>query len=94
LNFLLAIRDVLLDESWNSYELLNLMVNAMYGKFDKYWSELNLVLFIATVLDPSMKMAFIRFYFRTISANVEGKIRDLRTSLMRIYEDYEKVVKR
>jgi hypothetical protein len=65
------------------------MANAMYGKFDKYWSEPNLVLFIATVLDPSMKMTFIRFYFHTISANVKGKMRDLRASLKRIYEQYE-----
>lgn len=32
LKMLLAIRDVLLDDTWNSDELLNSMTNAMYSK--------------------------------------------------------------
>ena len=93
LKFLLAIRDVLLDEAWNSNELLDSMANSMHVKFEKYWAEPNIVLLIAVVLDPSMKMTFLRFYFHTVSADVEGRLRELRTTLNRIYEEYEKVVR-
>ena len=93
IKFLLAIRDVLLDEAWNSNELLDSMANSMHVKFEKYWAEPNIVLLIAAVLDPSMKMTFLRFYFHTVSADVEGRLRELRTTLNRIYEEYEKVVR-
>ena len=39
-----AIRDVLLDETWNSNELLNELADAMYVKFEKYWSKPSIVL--------------------------------------------------
>ncbi|RLM87629.1 zinc finger BED domain-containing protein RICESLEEPER 2-like [Panicum miliaceum] len=78
----LAIIDVLLDETWNSNELLNELADAMQVKFEKYWSKPNIVLLIAAVLDPSMKVDFIKFYFYTVGENVDMKIRELkRTSL-------------
>ena len=36
LKMMMAIRDVLLDETWNSNELLNELANAMYVKFIMY----------------------------------------------------------
>jgi len=47
LKMLLAIRDVLLDETWNTNELLNEFANRMYIKFQKYWTNPNMVLLIA-----------------------------------------------
>jgi hypothetical protein len=91
LKMLLAIRDVLLDESWNSNELLNEMANAMHAKFEKYWANPNIVLLIAAVLDPSLKGAFVKFYFYTICADVETKMRELRQQLNKYYLEYEKV---
>ncbi|KAK3126865.1 hypothetical protein QOZ80_7AG0564260 [Eleusine coracana subsp. coracana] len=81
----LTIRDVLLDDTWNSDELLNAMANAMYIKFEKYWAKPNIVLLVVAVLDPCMKMDFLKFYFYTIAENVEEKMRDLRTSLNKFY---------
>jgi hypothetical protein len=49
------------------------MANAMYGKFDKYWAEPNVVLLIAAVFDPSIKTTFIRFYFHIISMQMSKK---------------------
>jgi len=36
LKMLMAVRDVLLDETWNTNELLNELAEAMYTKFQKY----------------------------------------------------------
>ncbi|CAL5039467.1 unnamed protein product [Urochloa decumbens] len=44
LKMVLAIRYVLLDERWNSDELLNALADSMYEKFEKYWSKPNIVL--------------------------------------------------
>ena len=78
LKMVLAIRLVLLDEAWNSNELLNAIANAMYTKFQKYWAQPNMVLLIAAVLDPSQKLDLIKFYFYTIGENVEVKMRELK----------------
>lgn len=85
LKMVLAIRDVLLDETWNSNELLNELADAMYVKFDKYWSKPSIVLLIAAVLDPSMKIDYIKFYFHTVGENVDMKIRELKRYLNRYY---------
>jgi len=66
LKMVLAIRVVLLDDTWNSNELLNAIADAMHTKFQKYWAQPNMVLLIAAVLDPSQKLDFIKFYFYTV----------------------------
>ncbi|CAN6196024.1 unnamed protein product [Urochloa humidicola] len=71
LKMVLAIRYVLLDETWNSDELLSALADSMYEKFAKYWSKPNTALLIAAVLDPSMKTDYLKFYFYTISADVD-----------------------
>lgn len=93
LKMLLAIRDVLLEEAWNSNELLNEIVNAMHAKFEKHWTKPDLALLIAVVLDPSMKTDFIKFYFYTIGENVKVKMRELNRYLNKYYLEYEKIVR-
>ncbi|GLT55305.1 hypothetical protein SLA2020_284420 [Shorea laevis] len=44
-------------------EYMRSMTAKMLGKFDKYWGESNLLLFIAAVLDPRYKMKLIHFCF-------------------------------
>lgn len=93
LKMLLVIRSVLLDEVWNSNELLNEMANSMHTKFEKYWANPNMVLLIAVVLDPTMKAEFIKFYFYTVGENVDLKMRDLKKYLKKYYLEYEKIVR-
>ncbi|XP_012700597.1 zinc finger BED domain-containing protein RICESLEEPER 2 [Setaria italica] len=93
LKMLLAIRDVLLEEVWNSNELLNEIANAMHAKFEKHWTKPDLALLIAVVLDPSMKTDFIKFYFYTVGENVKVKMRELNRYLNKYYLEYEKIVR-
>jgi hypothetical protein len=51
LMMLMAVRDVLLDEAWNTNKLLNELAEAMYTKFQKYWAAPSMVLLIAAVMD-------------------------------------------
>ncbi|KAG2596499.1 hypothetical protein PVAP13_5KG165914 [Panicum virgatum] len=83
---MMAIRDVLLDEAWNANSLLNALAEAMYTKFEKYWAAPSMILLIATVLDPSMKADFVKFYFMTVeSAEVQEKMRELKQYLNQYY---------
>ena len=93
LKMLLAIRDVLLDETWNTNELLNELADKMHTKFQKYWTNPNIALLIAAVLDPSMKTDFIKFYFHTIGEHVDLKMRELKRYLKKYYQEYEKIVR-
>ncbi|KAJ1275864.1 hypothetical protein BS78_05G168500 [Paspalum vaginatum] len=93
LKMVLAIRVILLDEEWNSNELLNEIADAMHAKFQKYWAQPNIVLLIAAVLDPTQKMDFIKFYLYTIGENAEVKMRELKQYMRRYYLEYEKVVR-
>jgi hypothetical protein len=43
-----------------------LMASQMISKFEKYWSELNLVLVIAVVLDPRYKLRLVKYYYTKI----------------------------
>lgn len=61
-----VIRFVLLDETCSSNDLVNELDNATHSKFEKYWTNPSIVLLIATVLDPSLKVDYVRFYFHIV----------------------------
>jgi hypothetical protein len=50
--------------SENGYK--RLMASQMIYKFEKYWSEFNLVLAIAVVLDPRYKLRLVKYYYMKI----------------------------
>lgn len=60
----------------------------------KYWAKPNIVLLIAAVLDPTLKLDYLKFYFHTIAESVETNMRDLCASLKKFYEEYEKTARR
>ena len=55
---------VLLDKKVNDEnKFIQAMVVKMKSKFDKYWGECNLLMAIATILDPRCKMRVVEFFF-------------------------------
>ncbi|MBA0611098.1 hypothetical protein Godav_011806 [Gossypium davidsonii] len=59
-------------EKSSSEELwMRKMANKMQRKFDKYWGECNLLISIATILDPMNNMKLIDFSFRLYKEYVD-----------------------
>ena len=80
----------------NSYVELNVMAKRMKDKFDKYWENvenMNMLLYIASVLDPRHKLEFVRFYFlkmydpKQSSVIINNVKKKLKSCLMIIKKD-------
>ncbi|XP_023921965.1 zinc finger BED domain-containing protein RICESLEEPER 1-like [Quercus suber] len=73
--------------------LLSMMAKDMHEKFDKYWGDiekLNLMMFVAIVLDPRYKLRFLNFWFtkwnpRAVAKNMTKKV---KKTFVRMYEYY------
>lgn len=75
--------------------LLGLMATDMKRKYDKYWGKvenINPLLFIANILDPRYKLAYIDWSFADIYGPTLGKDMTARvkSQLTRLYEWYSK----
>ena len=65
---------VLLDRRANDDDVfIQQMVSRMKSKFDKYWGECNLLMSIASVLDPRCKMRAIEYCFSKMYLETEAR---------------------
>lgn len=66
------------------------MVRRMNLKFDKYWSECNLLMSIAAVFDPRQKMRAIEFAFLKMYSMYEAQenIGKVRRAICELYDEY------
>ncbi|KAK4415738.1 Zinc finger BED domain-containing protein RICESLEEPER 4 [Sesamum alatum] len=66
------------------------MIARMKVKFYKYWGETNLLMSIAAVLDPRIKLRALEFCFPRLysSENVERQIAIVRKTLSKLYSEY------
>ncbi|KAG5540721.1 hypothetical protein RHGRI_020828 [Rhododendron griersonianum] len=71
------------------------MAKKMKKKFDKYWGKvesMNMMMFIAIVLDPRFKLRYVKFCFSELfdSDVVEELTKMIRGELDRAFVEYEK----
>ena len=71
------------------------MAKKIKAKFDKYWGKMekvNMLMVIATVLDPRFKLRYVKFCYAELyeSAMVEGFTTKIKDTLKCIYDEYEK----
>jgi hypothetical protein len=71
----------------------------MDEKFDKYWDQgkCNMVLVIATILDPSKKMNYLKFFYEKTSkefGDIKTSLTLAKTCFSQYFEEYEKIVRK
>ena len=84
------IRALLMYESVDSNDTLKQLTNEMQKKFNKYCSQCNILLIIASILDPRSKLIFIKFCYQMTFDVKESKkkIDDIRACLYKFYNEY------
>jgi hypothetical protein len=83
-------KEVLIKKCDDKNDYIRSMTHRMKSKFDKYWSECNLLMTIAAILDPRFKLVFIRFCFSKIYQEAEAtkNIEYVQRNLKEIYDVY------
>ncbi|KAH0781586.1 hypothetical protein KY290_001184 [Solanum tuberosum] len=92
---LFNLQSIIVNYSKCDDSLLTGMAKKMKGKFNKYWGDfddMNMLLFVAVVLDPRFKMKYVKFIFKNYYNSVEGcskstKVTDTLTSLYNHYKN-------
>jgi hypothetical protein len=73
----------------NENPIIVQMASSMNKKFDKYWDQSNIVLAIASFLDPRSKMVSIDFFYpRIYQNNGYNELLEFKKVLREIYEEY------
>ena len=69
------------------------IVSDMQAKFDKYYSEYNLALSCAIILDPRCKVTFLKYCFRKVygSKGVGSWVEKVINTLRIWFEEYMRV---
>ena len=81
-------------QSSDDFEL-SLMATKMKAKYDKYWGDpekMNLLIFIAMVLDPREKLGFVEFVIMQMYGEVVGVnlYRLVKNEIYNIFNEYKK----
>lgn len=84
------IRTVLSDGKLATDETIKQLTIEMQKKFNKYWSECNKMLLIASILDPRMKLIFLECCFKEVYDEEESslKIGEIYETLATFYTIY------
>ncbi|XP_031106193.1 zinc finger BED domain-containing protein RICESLEEPER 2-like [Ipomoea triloba] len=81
-----------IDNAAESFDMfMSEMAIPMKAKFDKYWGECNLLMSIACVLDPMMKLNGIKITFPLLyktQSDVEKNVEKVKRALEELYLDY------
>ncbi|KAG4962800.1 hypothetical protein JHK82_039486 [Glycine max] len=72
--------------------VLQNMAVLMMEKFGKYWSDHNVILSIAMILDPRMKLEALRFYYSKLDASTcDEKINNIKEKMYKLFDEYVSV---
>ncbi len=88
-------------QQWQSHEneTFALMAKRMKAKYDKYWGnveKMNVLIYIAIVLDPQYKLAYVEFALEDMyvgSENVGATLkRKVRDAIQELFDDYKRII--
>jgi hypothetical protein len=93
----LYIHQALRSHAWQ-HQVIKELARAMNNKFDKYWDgNYNMILFIATILDPRRKFDFLDFFYEKVCENfvdIELGINLAKYWLGKYFKKYQEVIRK
>ena len=74
---------------------LSAMTNRMKAKFDKYWEnveKMNMLIYVASILDPRKKIEFVRFCFLEMYDMEQASvmITNVKKGIEELFEEYKR----
>ncbi|XP_042973145.1 zinc finger BED domain-containing protein RICESLEEPER 2-like [Carya illinoinensis] len=69
-------------------DYLKRMSCQMLTKFEKYWSEFNVLLVIAVILDPRYKLHFVDFSYTKLYGDCSIEFMNVRTKMASLFMEY------
>ncbi|KAG8493064.1 hypothetical protein CXB51_010386 [Gossypium anomalum] len=93
-DFLEHFYEVTLHAQLNSNFDFNVMAIKMKEKYDKYWGDIdkmNLLMFVACVLDPRQKLKYLEFALSEMSSSEKASemMQKLKESLYELFDEYK-----
>ena len=87
------IQCMLLETANGPHSFLINMVKEMQKKFDKYWSDYNMLLSCACVLDPRYKLKFVEYCYTVLYGEMiaKEKVAEVRAILCDLLKEYRDV---
>nr|DAD21601.1 TPA_asm: hypothetical protein HUJ06_023064 [Nelumbo nucifera] len=84
------VKEIMNLKSMDENDFIRRMVGKMKEKFDKYWGERNMLMAVASVLDPRCKLMLVEMCFSEIYSKVEARrnIEQVRGALYQLYDEY------
>ena len=81
------IKEFLNSKQFDSDYFIRDMVESMKQKFDKCWGEVNLLMVLASILDPRGKLMFVKFVFNKLHSTNEAtiKLEEVKNSLYEVF---------
>ncbi|KAL4325625.1 hypothetical protein GQ457_11G026650 [Hibiscus cannabinus] len=77
----------------SSFSYVRDMTARMVHKFDKYWTDVNLILSIATIFDPRYKFKVLQYYLPLLHGEIKAKVEmeRIKTTCYQLVVEYSKL---
>ncbi|KAL4285326.1 hypothetical protein GQ457_16G008580 [Hibiscus cannabinus] len=77
----------------SSFSYVRDMTARMVHKFDKYWTDVNLILSIATIFDPRYKFKVLQYYLPLLHGEIKAKVEmeRIKTACYQLVVEYSKL---
>ena len=77
--------------SLSSNEMISRMAESILAKFNSYWAGVNVIMVVATILDPRYKTKLLESYPNIYGDNSDLKIEKIKKLCYDFLDEYEDV---
>ena len=83
----------LYEESFSLDSFMKKIAEQMFVKFNKYWSEFNLLLAVAVIFDPRYKFQFLEFCYSKLYGPRSDELARVKNTIFSLFDEYSVISK-